>query len=229
MQPAAPFHTAADSPRRWPDRQAAGLQLADQLRRRATLPPETLLLALPRGGVAVAAAMASRLGLPLATWSARKLADPSQPELAIGAIAPGGVVLWELPPGAAWPSAEQRQRLLSRQGEELWRRQRLFGDPDPAALHQRPLILVDDGIATGLTARAALESLRQLQPASLTLAVPVVDRRVGERLGPLVDRLEVLALVDGLQSVGQFYESFEQLEDQTVLRLLGRLRPHDSL
>lgn len=212
----------------WRDRDAAGRQLAEQLRRHAPPAPDALLLALPRGGVPVAAAMARRLSLPLATWSARKLADPAQPEFAIGAIAPGGVELWELPPRAPWPSPEQRQRILARQGEELRRRQRLFGDPDPATLRQRHLILVDDGIATGLTARAALQSLRLLQPASLTLAVPVLDRRVHDRLRDLVDRLEVLAVVDGLEAVGQFYEHFEQLHDDEVLALLGRPLPRDA-
>ena len=213
----------------WLDRTAAGEALAEQLRRRPELPRDAVLLALPRGGVPVAAAMASRLSLPLATWSARKLADPAQPELAIGAIAPGGVVLWELPAGASWPSPEQRQRILRRQGEELERRQRLFGDPDPAALRDRHLILVDDGIATGLTARAALQSLRQLQPASLWLAVPVLDQRVQDQLRPMVDQLEAFAAVEGLRSVGQYYTHFEQLRDHEVLALLGRPRHGDAV
>ena len=228
MQPTTQLSSDSPSPWRWPDREAAGRALAEQLLQRAQPPADALLLAMPRGGVPVAAAMAQRLRLPLATWSARKLADPAQPEFAIGAIAPGGVVLWELPPGVPWPSADQRQRLLARQTEELQRRQRLFGDPDPADLRHRPLILVDDGIATGLTARAALQSLRQLQPSSLTLAVPVLDRRVLDQLSNLVDRLEVLTVIDGLQSVGQFYRNFEQLRDDRVLALLGRPRPQTT-
>ena len=214
----------ADAPL-WPDRDAAGRELAEQLRRRPEPLAASLLLALPRGGVPVAAAMARRLALPLASWCARKLADPAQPEFAIGAIAPGGVVLWDLPPGGPWPSHERRQRILRQQEEELSRRQRLFGDPDPAALRQRHLILVDDGIATGLTARAALQSLRQLQPASLCLAVPVIDRRVVDKLHSLVDTLEALAVVEGLRSVGQYYGHFEQLDDRDVLALLGRPGP----
>lgn len=222
--PSVVQRSRADAPR-WSDRDAAGQALAEQLRRRPELSPASLLLALPRGGVPVAAAMARRLALPLATWSARKLADPAQPEFAIGAIAPGGVVLWDVPPGGPWPSLEQRQRILRRQGEELARRQRLFGDPDPAALRHRHLILVDDGIATGLTARAALQSLRQLHPASLCLAVPVLDQRVFDQLRSLVDQLEALAVVEGLRSVGEHYGHFEQLDDQDVLALLNRPGP----
>ena len=228
MQPAVPFNSVAGPRWRWRDRETAGRELAEQLLRHAPPPTDALLLALPRGGVPVAVAMARRLRLPVATWSARKLAAPSQPEFAIGAIAPGDVVLWASAPGAAWPSVDQRQRILDQQGQELQRRQRLFGDPNPADLCQRHLILVDDGIATGLTARAALRSLRQLQPASLTLAVPVLDQRVRAQLLPLVDRLVALAVVDGLQAVGEYYEKFEQLRDDAVLALLNRRLGQDA-
>jgi len=104
---------------------------------------------------------------------------------------------------------------------ELARRQALFGDPDPAQLHQRHLVVVDDGIATGMTVRAALLSLRQFQPFSLTLAVPVVDREVLEDLEPLVNRLEALAVVSDLRAVGLWYGVFDQLSDAQVLELLG--------
>lgn len=207
---------------RWSDRRAAGRELAERFSDCRGRTQDTLLLALPRGGVPVAAAMARPLQLPLATWAARKLADPSAPEFAIGAVAPGDVVLWELPAGACWPGVEQRQQLVRQQQQELQRRQQLFGDPPPESLRGRHLILVDDGIATGLTARAALQSLRQLDPASLSLAVPVLDQRVVPQLQPLVDRLEALLVVDGLRSVGAWYERFEQLEDSAVLALLDR-------
>ena len=135
------------------------------------------------------------------------------------------MVLWACPPRGPWPSQEQRQRILRQQEEELSRRQRLFGDPDPSALRHRHLILVDDGIATGLTARAALQSLRQLQPASLCLAVPVLDRRVVDQLRSQVDQLEAIAVVEGLRSVGEYYGRFEQLDDRDVQALLNRPGP----
>ncbi len=209
------------SPPLWRDRLDAGWALGRRLAADARPPQDALLLALPRGGVAVAVAMAAELRLPVGTWSVRKIADPAWPELAIGAIASGGVTVWRGDGGDSREQQARRQGWLQQQEAELARRQRLYGDPAPAALQGRPLIVVDDGIATGMTVQAALLSLRQLQPASLTLAVPVLDRSVLDQLQPLVDRLEALAVVDGLRAVGEWYERFEQLQDQDVLDLLA--------
>ena len=187
---------------------------------------DTTLLALPRGGVPVAAAMASRLGLPLATWSVRKVADPAWPELAIGAVAAGGVVVWRNGEGAHLRATTATMHgWLRAQERELRRRQQLFGDPPGEQLRGRHLIVVDDGIATGMTMKAALLSLRKLEPASLDLAVPVVDRGVATELSQLVDGLVALALVDDLQAVGLWYEHFEQLQDEQVLALLKQTAP----
>jgi putative phosphoribosyl transferase len=207
----------------WRNRTEAGKALATRFQAWDKATAHTLLLALPRGGVPVAAAMADTLGWPLATWSVRKVADPSWPELAIGAIAAGGVVVWrEAGQRAATVREEQARRhgWLRLEEVELARRQALFRDPDPQTLRQRHLVVVDDGIATGMTVRAALLSLRRCEPASLTLAVPVVDRQVVGDLQPLVDRLEALAVVEDLRAVGLWYQDFEQLSDQRVLALL---------
>jgi putative phosphoribosyl transferase len=212
----------------WRSRQEAGAALADRLRAQEWPTGQTVLLALPRGGVPVGAEVARRLGLPLATWSVRKVADPSWPELAIGAVAAGGVMVWR---DGGERAAHNQERLARQQGwlqeeeRELARRQALFGDPDPHHLQGRHLVVIDDGIATGMTVRAALLSLKRLQPASLTLAVPVVDREVAEELAPLVNRLEALALVDDLRAVGLWYEDFNQLSDGEVIALLGQNRP----
>jgi len=206
----------------WDDRHQAGLVLAAVL---ADLRPPVLLVALPRGGVAVAAAMADQLALPLATWCVRKVADPANPELAIGAVAPGDVTVWRN--GGAAIRHEQAARQggwLLAQHQELVRRQRLFGDPDPASLRGRPLVVVDDGVATGMTLRAALESLRRCEPASLELALPVADRQTLVSLAPLVDRVTVLAAVSSLEAVGLWYRHFEQLSDHQVLDLLAASR-----
>lgn len=211
------------NPPLWSDRSAAGRELAERwvdMRGRA----DTLLIGLPRGGVAVAAAMAERLALPLAPWAVRKIANPAWPEVAIGAVAPGGVVLWGAPEQRSGLSQQQRSQLVRQQQAELLRRQSRYGDPDPRSLAGLHLVVVDDGIATGLTARAALVSLRRLGPASLALAVPVVDQRLLLELEPLVDRLEILAVVPRLEAVGAWFERFEQLDDAAVIRLLAKAR-----
>ena len=209
------------NPPLWRDRTAAGRELAE---RWADLSGrnDTLLIGLPRGGVAVGAAMADVLGLPLATWAVRKITGPGWPEVAIGAVAPGGVVLWGPPEQTIGLSHRQLAQLVRQQQAELLRRQSRYGDPDPRSLAGLHLVVVDDGIATGLTARAALLSLRRLAPASLGLAVPVVDRRLVAELEALVERLEILAVVPDLQAVGPWYERFEQLDDSAVIQLLAR-------
>ncbi|NDG75774.1 MAG: phosphoribosyltransferase [Synechococcaceae bacterium WB8_1B_136] len=218
----------------WRDRQQAGRALAERLRpwaddgrARGTRP---LVIGLPRGGVPVAAEVAQVLHLPLASWAVRKLAHPAAPEVAIGAIAPGGVLLWDEPYlRQLHLDPPLRRRLVAEQDDELRRRQRLFGDPAPSALRGRDLLVVDDGVATGLTVRAAVESLRQCGPARLVLAVPVIDRAVATRLRPLVDGLEALAEVQGLMAVGAWYERFDQLDDAQVQALLTPgLRDADS-
>ncbi|MEB3334742.1 MAG: phosphoribosyltransferase family protein [Cyanobacteriota bacterium] len=213
------------SPPLWRDRTEAGNALARRFQSWPQSQGATLLLALPRGGVPVAAAMARLLGWPLATWSVRKVADPSWPELAIGAIAAGGGGVWREGMGVSAREREQRARdqgWLRREELELGRRQALFGDPSPESLRRRHLVVVDDGIATGMTVRAALLSLRECDPASLALAVPVVDEQVVGELEPLVDRLEALAVVRDLRAVGLWYADFGQLGDQQVLDLLRR-------
>lgn len=182
-----------------------------------------VLVALPRGGVPVAAAIAGQLHLPMATWAVRKLAHPTAPEYAIGAVAPLDVVLWDsraVQECGLTPAAQQR--LLDEQTLELDRRRRQFGDPAPERLRGRDLLVIDDGIATGYTVRAALASLRRTQPASLRLAVPVLDRRVVPLLEPLVDQLVALAVVDHLRAVGEWFRRFEQLSDRQVLDLLAQ-------
>lgn len=207
----------------WPTREDAGAELAARFQTWDKPTETTLLLALPRGGVPVAAEMARRLHWPLATWSVRKVADPSWPELAIGAVAAGGVVVWRdgrQQGGHAREWLARRQVWLQGEEHELARRQALFGDPLPGQLADHHLVVVDDGIATGMTVQAALLSLQRCRPASLVLAVPVVDRDVVADLEPLVDQLEALAVVDDLQAVGLWYRDFAQLSDAEVLTLL---------
>ena len=206
----------------WDSRQAAGLALAERLLAWRDQ-PGALVIGLPRGGVVVAAEVAGALHLPLASWAVRKLGHPADPEVAIGAIAPGGVVLWDRPSlRRLGLSPQQQARLVADQRRELERRQCLFGDPGVAVLRDRPLLVVDDGVATGLTVRAALASLRQGQPRRLVLAVPVIDGAVATSLEPALDGLVALARVRGLRSVGGCYRHFDQVGDATVLALLAQ-------
>jgi putative phosphoribosyl transferase len=206
----------------WLDRAAAGEALAERLSMSPKLDESTTLVALPRGGVAVGAVMAKKLSLPLTTWSVRKLAFPSNPEYAVGAIASGDVVLWD---SEIFRDLERypqlRSQILEAEHQELLRRKRLFGDVPPETLRNRILIVVDDGIATGLTAKAALLSLRRLSPKKLILAVPVVASAALRGLRPLVDDVIVLATVDHLTAVGCHYQRFEQLSDDDVLALMA--------
>ncbi|MEB3235037.1 MAG: phosphoribosyltransferase family protein [Cyanobacteriota bacterium] len=207
----------------WPDRWAAGLELAQRLEPWRGRSGETVVLGLPRGGIAVAAAVAQTLALPLGSWAVRKLALPSHPEYAIGAIAAGGVVIWNpAAMGLLGANGGRRQQLINAESPELSRRQQRFGDPPAAALRGRHLIVIDDGIATGMTVLAALQSLRQLAPAELVLAVPVLDRRLMTSLQARSDSLVALRIVEGLQAVGAYYDNFEQLSDREVLELLAQ-------
>lgn len=209
----------------WRDRTQAGEALAARLLAWRG-DPAAVVVGLPRGGVVVAAAVAAALRLPLASWAVRKLAHPDAPELAVGAIAPGGVLLWDEPYLRQLHLDPQlRRRLVAEQDRELRRRQRLYGDPAPTSLSGRTLLVVDDGIATGLTVRAALQSLRQIRPGRLVLAVPVLDRRLAARLRPLVDQLVALAEVDDLRAVGCWYQRFEPVQDAEVMGLLNAASP----
>ena len=205
----------------WVNRYGAGLALAEVFSEGEGPNTNTLLLALPRGGVPVAAAMASQLKLPLATWSVRKIANPAESEVAIGAIATGGTKVWRDGEKAdRWAAMAERHGWLQSQQKEMARRQQLFGDPAPEQLRNRHLIVVDDGIATGMTAKAALVSLGKVDAASLSLAIPVIDSSVAQELVPLVDRLEALAYVADLSCVGLWYQHFPQLSDSEVLEYL---------
>jgi len=218
-------HGPAPQPPLWRDRRQAGAELALELQAWHA-DPQAVVIGLPRGGVVVAAAVAQALDLPLASWAVRKLAQPTAPEVAVGAIAPGGVLLWDEPYlRQLHLDPLLRRRLVAEQDQELRRRQRLYGDPPAGALRDRHLLVVDDGVATGLTVRAALLSLRQVRPARLALAVPVVDERLMGWLRSLVDELVVLTPVPSLEAVGLWYERFEAVADAEVIGLLAEARP----
>jgi putative phosphoribosyl transferase len=213
-----------------PDRRAAGRLLARKLK--GLCSERTVVLALPRGGVPVASEIAKASGATLDVIVTRKIGFPRQPELGVGAIAEGmrepvyddqmlarlGLTPAELAPVVAAERAE------------LARRVRVYrpGRPPPDVAG-RPVIVVDDGLATGVTARAALRSLRagtfgSGAPGSLVLAVPVAPPSAAEALGADADRVVTLATPRRFASVGEWYESFPQLTDADVLALLAPWR-----
>lgn len=202
------------------DRQEAGQRLAQALGRFRDQHP--VVMALPRGGVPVAVAVSQTLQAPLDVVIARKIGAPGQPEFGIGAIAPGNVrILDERTLGLFGFRAEQLAPTMAHERHELARRERLFrGDRPYPDLSGRTVILVDDGLATGVTARAAIAFLRKLQPARLVLAVPVGAPETVAAMRPLVDELVCLETPASFGAVGAWYRNFAQTTDEEVIRLL---------
>jgi len=207
---------------RFTDRSQAGELLAQRLAGHAGL-AGALVLALPRGGVPVGAALARRLGVALDILLVRKLGMPNQPEFAMGAIGSGGVrVLQPGVPGLMGVTAAQVEAVAERELAELQRREQAYrGGRAPSMLAGRTAILVDDGVATGASMLAAIEVARRLQPRELILAIPVAPAGTLAQLAPRVERLVCLASPARFRSVGQCYEHFDQTSDREVQDLLA--------
>ena len=206
------------------DRVDAGRQLAERLASYAEERP--VVFALPRGGVPVGAEVSRSLGAPLEVIVSRKLGAPGQPEFGIGAVAPSGVrVLNERAVRALGIEEDYLEMISARELAEAERRLKLFrGDRPYPDLERRTAILVDDGLATGVTARAALLALRRMNPRRLVLAVPVCALQTAELLRPEADDLICLLAPANLEAVGLWYRNFEQTSDEEVVRLLEEVR-----
>jgi putative phosphoribosyl transferase len=202
------------------DRQEAGQLLAERLSRYREEKP--IVLALPRGGVVVGYEIAHALGAPLDVVVARKLGTPGQPELALGAIASGGVyVLNEDIIGWLDIFSDEAEQIASHEAREMQRRMRHFrGGKAELALEGKTAILVDDGIATGMTVRAAIEYLSQHEPGYLVLAVPVCAAETTEALRSEVDDLVCIKAPPELLAIGYWYEDFEQVSIKEAVDLL---------
>lgn len=204
-------------------RQEAGRALAEVVGARGYADP--VVLALPRGGLPVAAEVARALSAPLDLVLVRKLGFPGQPELALGAIVDGDtpeLVLNEELRGALDRASDTLQSLRSKALAELERRRaRYLKDRARARVSGATAIVIDDGIATGATARAALRSLRRQGPARLVLAVPVAPPDTLAALSAEADDVICLEAPAGFYAVGQFYAAFPQLSDQEVVDILA--------
>lgn len=208
--------------RRFSGRVEAGRELAGKLKQLAG--KDTIVLALPRGGVVVGYEIAHALRVPLDVLNVRKLGVPWHEELAIGAIATGGVrVLNSDIIMATGLTREDLDAVTRLQSLELDRRERAYREGRPApVLRGRTVIIVDDGLATGATARAAIAVVRKQSPAHVVLAVPVAQASVANELAREVDELVCLLEPADLYGIGLWYESFPQLKDAEVRSLLSR-------
>lgn len=210
-----------DEQRAFDDRRAAGRALAARLRPYAER-SDVVVLALPRGGVPVAFEVAEALGAPLDVFLVRKLGTPGHRELAMGAIASGGVrvlnddvVRWYgITPSDIDEIAREEQRELARR-EAAYRE-----DREPAPVEGRVVILIDDGLATGSTMRAAVKAIRQRNPARIVVAVPVGARESCDELAAIADEVVCLRTPEPFSAVGAWYLDFAQTSDEEVRRLL---------
>jgi putative phosphoribosyl transferase len=207
------------------DRQEAGTRLAERLSGYAAAAP--IVIGLPRGGVPVAAVVASALGAPLDIIVVRKLGCPWQPELGFGAVAEGGIrVMNDALVHDLDLTPEELAAVTAREEAELERRVRTYrGSRPPIAVDGRVVILVDDGLATGYTARAAVEALRRRRAAKVILAVPVASEAGASELRRHADDVVAVATPSWFLAIGEFYEDFSQTSDEDVIALLEQGAP----
>ena len=215
MQPKTPMAVPI------PDRMAAGRALAGLLE--GYRGSDAIVLALPRGGVPVAWEIARALDLPLDLLPVRKLGMPGHAEYALGAHAGGGVrVLNSQALHGAAPDPEYLEQVTARERRELERREQLYrGERPPPSLRGRTVLLVDDGLATGATMRAAVQAVRRQAPARIVLAVPVASREALAELRARVEEIVCPLVPDWLSSIGEWYLDFAQTEDARVLAILA--------
>ena len=207
------------------DRAAAGAALAGEMQQRPLRAP-VLVLALPRGGVPVAYEVARVLDAPLDVMLVRKVGMPGQPELAIGAVASGDIVVRDPTIEQEVPGiAEAFDRIAAGERRELLRREQVYrAGLEPLVLEGKTVILVDDGLATGSTMLAAVRAARAGRAATIVVAAPVASPQAVDLLAPEADAIVILQIPALLFAIGEWYERFEQLEDDEVCRLLERHR-----
>lgn len=211
---------------RYADREAAGRALAAELAKDDLRDP--VVLAMPRGGVPVAAEVAERLDAPLDVVVIRKVGAPGHAEYGIGAVGEGGVTL--LDEAAASRIGAGRERIeetIQAERAELRRRvDRYRGGRPGLDVEGREVVVVDDGVATGVSARAALRVLRERGAARLVFAVPVGSPRGLDDLAPLADDVVCPMRPSGFRAVGQYYDDFHQVTDDEVIALLDAAQDH---
>ena len=206
------------------DRRDAGTQLAERLKEYIGQ-ENMLVLALPRGGVVTGVEIANRLRAPLDVLIVRKIGHPWQPELAVGAISETGCIVYNEDVVASTGVTKDYLRgEAARQREEIARRQQLYrGGQKLMGLRGKTVILVDDGVATGATMKAAVETLKR-QQVGIIVAVPVAPSYTAAELQRMVDVFVCLDIPEDFMSVGSYYEDFRQVTDADVTQLLRDFR-----
>jgi len=210
--------------RKFKNREEAGKRLAEELSEFQG--KDVVVFAIPRGGVVTAYEIAKALDAPLDLIIPRKIRAPSNPELAIGAVTENGTTILNngLIAGLRIPESYIECE-KERQIEEIKRRVKTYkGESPPTNLEGKTVILVDDGIATGATVRAAIHSVKRNRPSTIVIAIPVGPPDTIEKLRVEVDRLICLVSCEPFFAIGQFYENFSQVEDRYVIDLLKRAR-----
>ncbi|KKQ94802.1 MAG: hypothetical protein UT66_C0028G0032 [candidate division CPR2 bacterium GW2011_GWC1_39_9] len=204
------------------DRKDAGSRLAVEMNDYITR--DSIVIALPRGGVVVGYKIAKKYGLPLDVFISRKIRHPFNPEYAIGAITETGHMLKdEQSISSFYITGEYLEKTINEEKKLIADKINIFRGGKPLSnLNSKDIILVDDGIATGYSITAAIESLRQLKVASIVLVVPVAPLDAIERLTKLVNKLFVLLSPPYFTAVGEFYSDFSEVTDNDVVEILSK-------
>ncbi len=211
------------------DRKDAGMHLAEKLKEYAGQ-RDVIVLALPRGGVVTGAEVANRIKAPLDVLIVRKIGHPLEPELAAGAIAETGAIVYnEDVVSGGGVSREYLTAEVERQKSEICRRQQLYRNGEKLrSLAGKTVILVDDGVATGATMKAALSALKQEQVAKLIVAVPVSPEETAAELRTMADAFICLDVPMDFMAVGSYYAEFRQTMDAEVVALLNDFRQREA-
>jgi len=211
------------------DRSEAGELLAAQLNAYADK-PDVIVLALPRGGVPVGAQVARKLNVPLDVFVVRKLGFPGHPELAMGAIASGGVRVLNGDVVSAFRIPDEViNNVTAAEFQELKRRERSYRDDlPPPAVEGKVVIVVDDGIATGSTMLAAMAALRQLGAGRIVVAAPTIARATYDKLCTEGDEVVAVIVSSEFYGVGQWYQDFSQTTDEEVQQLLRKMSQRET-
>lgn len=206
------------------DRSEAGRLLAKKLKPKYANESDVLVLGLPRGGLPVAYQVASFLHAPLDICLVRKLGLPGRKEVAMGAIGTGGVMVLDKDLVAELKISEQAvKEVIVREWQELERRERVYRGSRPVPdLNNRTIILVDDGIATGLTLKAALSIIKQQQPKHIVVAIPIAPPDICKKLETAVDEVVCLLTPKPFRAVSLWYEDFSATTDEEVCTLLAQ-------